>query len=334
MLLRQKLKYSVVQLGKLDRPQVQNAVGLAQLVQDAFEFDFLPGRIDLTDEQYRLPNSGYDLDKAIAEIVVPKALPNPLILFTSLPYGDREYPDEPDCFYFSEDYPGPVFLVSTYLWDTVQPGTGLQPYILMMLASLVLGQLTELQYHTETAACMFDYCDNVRDVLRTFEGTGLCKTCEQTVMKRLRAGTVSSFQIAAVMRIFDRAKGVRRCFLAMPFSPVFQKVHDIVARSMSAAGWLVVRADEIARPRHITDAIFQAILRSDLVVADVSGSNPNVFYELGFAHAAGCDIIILCQKSLRRLPFDIAQERTVFYKATDDGLKILDEELRKLALQA
>src|ERR1039458_1848869 len=135
MLLRKKLKYSVIQLGQLDRPQVENAVGLAQLVQDAFEFDFLAGRIDLTDEQYSLPNSGYDLDKAVAEIVVPKALPKPLILFTSLPYGDREYPNEPDCFYFSEDYPGPLFLVSTYLWDKIQPDTGLQPYILMMLAS-------------------------------------------------------------------------------------------------------------------------------------------------------------------------------------------------------
>jgi hypothetical protein len=334
MLLRKKIKYYVAQLGQLDRPPVKNAVGLAQLVQEAFEFEFLADKIPLADEQYRLPNSGYDLDKAVAEIVMLESLPKPLILFTSLPYGDREYPHEPDGFYFSEEYPDQLFLVSTYLWDALQPDTGLQPYVLMMLAALVLGQLTELQYHAETRACMFDYCENVNDVLRTFEGTGLCKACEQAVMRLLRAGAVSSSQIAAVARIFDRAKGVRRCFLAMPFSPAFHKIHDIVARSVSNVGWLVVRADEIARPRHITDAIFQAILSSDLVVADVTGSNPNVFYELGFAHAAGCDIIMLCQKSSRRLPIDIAQERAVFYDATDDGLKILEEELRKLAMQA
>jgi len=335
VLLRRKIKFHVAQLGRLDRAQVQNIIGLAELVQVAFEFDFVADTIELPGDRYRLANSGYDLDKAVAEIVVPKGLPKPLILFTSLPYGDSAEPDEPDYFYFSEDYPGPIFLVSTYLWDAVQHTVGLQPYILAMISCVILGHISDLQYHAETAGCLFDYCDNVEDVLRMFQGTWLCKACEQALMKQLRDGAVSSFQIAAAARIFDRAKRVRRCFLATPFSPDFEKLRDVVVRSVSAGGWLVLRADDIARPRHITDAIFQAILTSDLIVADVTGSNPNVFYELGFAHAAGCDIIMLCQKqSRKRLPFDIAHERTLFYSATDDGLKVLEEELRKLAEQA
>jgi hypothetical protein len=153
-------------------------------------------------------------------------------------------------------------------------------------------------------------------------------------MKKLHAGTVSGFQVAAAIRIFDRAKRIRRCFLAMPFSRNFRKIHEVVARSVSAGGWLVVGGDEIVRPRHITDAIFQAIQTSDLVVADITDNNPNVFYEPGFAHAAGCDIIMLCQQSTERLPFDVAHDRTVFYKATEAGLKKLESELRDLVTHA
>src|ERR1035438_2084001 len=188
---RRKTKFHVAQFGRLDRGLVENAVGLAELVQDAFEFDFLAETIDVPSERYRLSNSGYDLDKAVAEIVVPKGLPKPLILFTSLPYGDSAEPDEPDCFYFSEDYPGAITLVSTYLWDTMQRAHGLQPYVLAMISCAVLSNLTELQYHAETDGCLFDYCNNVQDALRMFDGTGLCKACEQALMKQLRAGGVT-----------------------------------------------------------------------------------------------------------------------------------------------
>ena len=333
MFLRRKIRFHVGQLGSLDRGLVENAVGLAELVQDKFEFDFLHDKIDFPIEEYRLPNGGYDLEKAVAEIVTPKALPNPLILFTSLPYGDPAEP-EPDCFYFSGDFPGEIYLVSTHWWDTLKHPGDLQPYILMMIACTVLGYVTELQYHTEIRACLFDYCSDVQDVVRVFEGTGLCNRCEQSLMKQLRDGLVSSFEIAATTRIFDRAKGTRRCFLAMPYFQKFLCIQDVVVKSVSAAGWLILRADEIARPRRITDAIFQGILTSDLVVADITGSNPNVFYELGFAHASGRDIIMLCQGSPKRLPFDIAHERTVFYAATDAGLRTLEDELRKLVADA
>jgi hypothetical protein len=335
MLFRKRLKVFVAQIGPLDRPKVENAVGLAQLVQNAFEIEFLTDRIDLPAEQYLLPNGGYDLDRAVGEIVLAKALPTPLILITSLPFGDREKATEPGCFYFSEEYQGSVSLISTYLWTLLQPDAGLQRYVLMMISAAVLSHFTELKCHDETAGCMFDFCADVRDVLRVFEGPGLCRTCEQSLMKQIRAGVADSFQNAAAMRIFDRAKGVRRCFLAMPFSSAFQRVHKTVARSVANAGWLIVRADEIARPRHLTDAIFQAIVTSDLVVADISGNNPNVFYELGFAHAVGCDIIMLFQKaSAKRLPFDVAHERTLFYDTTEEGLRTLAEELEKLAKQA
>jgi hypothetical protein len=335
VLFRRRLKFFAAQIGPLDRPQVENTLGLAQLVQNAFEIDFLREKIDFPLEQYAFPNGAFDLDRAVHDIVLPKRFPTPLILITSLPFGDREKSNDANGLYFSEEYPDSISLISTHLWSTLRPDAGLQSYILMMLSADILGRLTELRCHTETAGCMFDYCGRAEDISRVLEGTGLCRACDQSLMKQLRAGISDIFQIAAATRIFDRAKGIRRCFLAMPFSSAFQKIHETVARCVADEGWLVVRADEIARPRLLTDAIFQAILTSDLVIADISGNNPNVFYELGFGHAAGCDIILLCQKaSAKRLPFDVSHERTLFYHATDEGMVKLGEELGKLAAQA
>ena len=120
----------------------------------------------------------------------------------------------------------------------------------------------------------------------------------------------------------------------MPFSKDFDKVQQAVVRSVSAGGWLIVRADEIARPRRITKAILQAILTSDLVVADITGNNPNVFYELGFARATGCDIVMLCQKSAGHLPFDVAQDRNGILQNGRRWAKGLEQELRSLAMLA
>src|SRR5439155_22068493 len=65
----------------------------------------------------------------------------------------------------------------------------------------------------------------------------------------------------------------------------------------------------LALPRHITDRIVQTILTADLVIADLTGESPNVFYELGFSHVAGCDVIMLSQK--KDLPINISQEEAM-----------------------
>src|ERR1700682_4902359 len=168
-MFNRRTKFNVAQLGRLDRAQVWNAVGLAGLTQGAFEFIFLPDVIDVPNE-VRLANGGYDLDKVVAELIDRRVLPAPLILFTSLPYGDPANPDTPEDFYMSEKYSHDTFLISTYWWDTLRHSEGLQPYVLMMLSTTALSHLTHLQYHYESARCQFDYCDDVEDMPRVLEG--------------------------------------------------------------------------------------------------------------------------------------------------------------------
>ncbi|WP_199523162.1 hypothetical protein [Pararhodobacter sp. CCB-MM2] len=78
----------------------------------------------------------------------------------------------------------------------------------------------------------------------------------------------------------------------------------------------VVRADKIAKPGIITTQIIQYLLRSRLVIADLSFHNPNVFYELAIRHMVKKPVVQLIQKG-DRVPFDVGQVRTIIVDNTD-----------------
>jgi hypothetical protein len=81
-------------------------------------------------------------------------------------------------------------------------------------------------------------------------------------------------------------------------------------------GLRVVRADQIENPGLISAQVIQHLLRSRLVVADLSFHNPNVFYELAIRHATGKPTVLLSRAD-DKLPFDIADVRTIRVEMTD-----------------
>ncbi len=78
----------------------------------------------------------------------------------------------------------------------------------------------------------------------------------------------------------------------------------------------VVRADAIDKPGIITRQIIDYIMRSRIVIADLSFHNPNVFYELALRHAIKLPIVQLIRTS-DRVPFDVNQMRTIQIDTTD-----------------
>ncbi|MBY2992917.1 hypothetical protein HF263_20675 [Rhizobium leguminosarum] len=78
----------------------------------------------------------------------------------------------------------------------------------------------------------------------------------------------------------------------------------------------VVRADAIDKPGVITRQIIEYIMRSRLVIADLSFRNPNVFYELALRHAVKLSIVQIIRAS-EKIPFDVNQMRTVVIDTTD-----------------
>jgi len=116
------------------------------------------------------------------------------------------------------------------------------------------------------------------------------------------------------------------CFVLMPFAGDFEEVFAYAIKpAAEAAGFDCNRADQAFGPRAIISDIIEGIFAADAIVADVSGSNPNVFYELGVAHAIDNKTIVICEKTSEVLPFDMAAYRVIFYRRGIDGIK---EELR------
>jgi len=117
----------------------------------------------------------------------------------------------------------------------------------------------------------------------------------------------------------------------MPFKARYDPVFSNVYRSLCADfRYDCLRADSIRNSRAIFADIVDGILGADLILADLSGANPNVFYELGLAHAAGRNVFMTAERATfsRQLPFDIRTYRVVMYENSDAGLIKLKTELR------
>jgi hypothetical protein len=88
-----------------------------------------------------------------------------------------------------------------------------------------------------------------------------------------------------------------------------------------AAGFDCYRADYAVAPQAIVRNIISSIFQDEVIIADISGFNPNVFYELGVAHTVGNKTIIICEKTDQKLPFDLRSYRIIFYRKNIEGLK-------------
>lgn len=93
---------------------------------------------------------------------------------------------------------------------------------------------------------------------------------------------------------------------------------DVLEPACHVFSLKAIRADRIAETGEITEQIFQYLRDADVVIADLSGANPNVMYELGLRHTR--DKITIQIGEHGRLPFDINTIRTIQFKRTEAGL--------------
>lgn len=95
------------------------------------------------------------------------------------------------------------------------------------------------------------------------------------------------------------------------------------------------RADEIDLPGRITDTVINRIADGPAVIADLTGRNPNVFYEVAIAHAASVPLVQLIEADeLASLPFDVDDQNTIQYRADDYSTYIEAAERTAAQLEA
>lgn len=87
---------------------------------------------------------------------------------------------------------------------------------------------------------------------------------------------------------------------------------EIIRPALEPLGYRVERADHDKTPGVVTEGMIAKILSAHLVVADLSGLNPNVMYELALRHAAGRAVIQMLEEG-QQLPFDVAAQNTLYF---------------------
>jgi hypothetical protein len=95
-----------------------------------------------------------------------------------------------------------------------------------------------------------------------------------------------------------------------------QILKHIIKPAVKKCGYEAIRADDIAQPGMITKQILQRVAEDPLVIADLTGGNPNVFYELAIRHALQKPLVQIIEKG-EKLPFDIADTRTIYFDLDD-----------------
>lgn len=121
-----------------------------------------------------------------------------------------------------------------------------------------------------------------------------------------------------------------RAFIVMQFKEPFNTLYAEVIRPVCESfGYEVVRADDIYTSGLIIKEITQSIQEASVIVADITAESPNVYYEVGYAHALNKPTILLSDKTQERLPFDVSGFRTLFYEDSIGGKRKVEDLLKK-----
>ena len=114
------------------------------------------------------------------------------------------------------------------------------------------------------------------------------------------------------------------CFVLMPFDEEFYDVYELgIKASCEEAGAYCERLDEQIFQETMLDRIYNQIAKADLIIADMTKRNPNVFYEVGYAHALNKPTILLTRNSVD-IPFDLKHFSHIIY---GEKITTLKEEL-------
>lgn len=138
------------------------------------------------------------------------------------------------------------------------------------------------------------------DPYRLLAGVGAAGEAAEEAIK------VNEQQVAVMMPFKDEAS----------IDPVYRAM----GQGVEGAGLRCVRVDQFVAPGEITEDIRRLIAESRIVIADLSGMNTNVMYELGFAHGRGKKVILVSSDPLEDLPFDIRSWRVLPYRRDGVGL--------------
>jgi hypothetical protein len=191
----------------------------------------------------------------------------------------------------------------------------------------VLEALAEVSAQLPLQAVVFVERDDRRaarmtEILEELEAPVGARSSGVLTSSTLRPGAADRLRTAGL----DSEKRPH-AFVAMPFGEAFDDVfHYGIARPVENAGLLCERMDRSVFTGDVVETMKQRIRSARVVVADLSGSNPNVYFEIGFAWATGVPTVLLCDGDTDP-HFDVRGHRYLRYRSIREAERHLSREL-------
>ena len=208
------------------------------------------------------------------------------------------------------------FLISTY--DGTQGGRG---FSRLASTPLVERQATDnLRLRvTQRGSLMSLYANDVQVLRHTLNSPVAASQC----------GIYCHAACAVEFSDYVVDTSSRSAFVIMEFSPPFEDLFAEVIRPVAQnCGLEAKKADDVLGPGVIIWDVIREIEEADVVIADITPINANVYYEIGYAHAMGKPTILLAERG-KELPFDISGFRVLFYENSIAGKSQIENALRR-----
>jgi hypothetical protein len=153
-----------------------------------------------------------------------------------------------------------------------------------------------------------------------------------TILRKAYRAVDSNFP-DSVFGILDK-KYRYDLFVLMPFTSELKPIYDNHLKKVAKQlGLSISRADDFFSQNSIIEEVWSAIAQATILIADCTGKNPNVFYEIGLAHAIGKPVIIITQNA-DDVPFDLRHRRYILYAYTPPGMEKFEGVLLSTILEA
>lgn len=109
----------------------------------------------------------------------------------------------------------------------------------------------------------------------------------------------------------------------MPFDPAFDDVYYVAIKAAAEkVGCTSIRVDHLMHGQDAVSETYRQIQKCQAVIADLSTAEPDVLYEVGYAHALGKPVVQLCSTAPENLPFMVRNRDTIFYRPGQTHLLI------------
>lgn len=138
-------------------------------------------------------------------------------------------------------------------------------------------------------------------------------------------------------KLMPNSNKKKTCFIITPIGKINSAIRrkidglisEVISPVMNELDYEIEVSHKISESGLMTKAIIQRVYNSDLVIANLTGNNPNVMYEVALRHASAKPIIHITE-DIHDLPFDISNQRTIEYIDDMSGAQELKDNLRKM----